>query len=230
MSGAKWSDRSLTAAQLVDACRVPPTMPNGEFGPWVIATETAAMFARDFLGFPSGDEPLPYTVLGRMTLATMHQPYGDIVMEDSPREIRRHLPLLLAARGRVLVSGLGLGCVVRGLLAKPEVEHITVMELDPHILAAVGPEFEGNPRVWLREGDALTLQWSPHAWWDFAWHDVWTEEGSLDVLHAELLARYEKHCGRQGAWQFNRVAKRIWPDPLLNSRRRRPPRAEAAPC
>jgi spermidine synthase len=50
-------------------------------------------------------------------------------MEDTLSELRRHTPIFMRAKGRLLVTGLGLG-VVRGLLAKPEVEHIDVVEID----------------------------------------------------------------------------------------------------
>jgi hypothetical protein len=36
-------------------------------------------------------------------------------MNDFPQELKKHLDFVLRARGRVLVTGLGLGCVVRGL-------------------------------------------------------------------------------------------------------------------
>lgn len=57
------------------------------------------------------------TGLYHWTDATLHQDGGECVMSDDPRELRKHLPALRVASGRVLVSGLGLGCVVRGLLA-----------------------------------------------------------------------------------------------------------------
>jgi hypothetical protein len=37
-----------------------------------------------------------------------------------------------------------LGCVVRGLLSKPEVERIDVVEIDGDILRVVGKEFRGD--------------------------------------------------------------------------------------
>src|SRR6185295_15069938 len=67
-----------------------------------------------------------YTFLYRLTDATLHHdPPGEVVMEDTPFELQTHLGFVMHARGRVLVTGLGLGCVIRGLLANPSVEHIT---------------------------------------------------------------------------------------------------------
>jgi hypothetical protein len=181
----------MTPADFLAAAKVPIAVPAGQHGPWSLYRQVIpqALLAR--VGGPV------LTVLARMTPATLHTEYGDVVMEDSDEELRRHLPIWMAARGDVLVSGLGLGCVVRGLLANPRVNNIDVVELDPVILAVVGAEFEGNPRVRLHRGDALTYPWNWRAGdsWDFAWHDVWTPEGNglpLHRLHLELLAREDE--------------------------------------
>ena len=128
-------------------------------------------------------------------------------MEDSAFELRKHLPIWMAARGRVLVTGLGLGCVVRGLLAKPEVEQIDVVEIDDDILRVVGPEFAKDPRVTLHHGDALEIDLAGR--FDFAWHDLWTEGDGLHQLHVALLMRFSNRCGPQGAWAFPRFAARL---------------------
>lgn len=159
-------------------------------------------------------------MLARDTMATLHRGLGEVVMEDSPRELRRHLPILLAASGRVLVSGLGLGCVLRGLLSKPDVEHVDVVEIDPAILELCGAQFAGDPRVTLHLGDAESIWWATGTRWDFAWHDVWSETEALDIVHARLLARYDDWCPVQGAWQFPRIVKRRWPRTLLGAARR----------
>lgn len=196
--------------QLIHACRVPDTVKDQRRFPWEIKRQSIA-------GLPHAEafavimQLFPYessTVLYRDTIATMHQTRGEVVMEDSPKELRRHLPILLAARGRVLVSGLGLGCVVRGLLSKPEVDHIDVVEVDPSIVWMVGSEFADNKRVTIHVGDALTIPWPAGSFWDFAWHDVWSEEENLQLLHAQLFKRYESSVGKQGAWMFPRYFSR----------------------
>lgn len=207
--------------QLVDACRVPATLPEGRRGLWTVRrADVGTMPAIDvfFLGL----EPYRvHTTLERYTCATAHLDKGEIVMEDSPREIRRHLPILLKARGRVLVSGLGLGCVVRGLLAKPQVAHVDVIESDRHILQLIGPEFAGNPRVRLHHGDALNHWWPANTRWDYAWHDVWSEDEPLHLVHARLIKRYAARSSQQGAWQMPRLLRRPFPDLFLDGRQRK---------
>lgn len=161
------------------------------------------------------------TFLTRWTVATLNQPLGEVVMEDSPRELRRHLPVLLVASGRVLVSGLGLGCVLRGLLALPEVEHVDVVEIDRDVAAMVWPEFESERRCTLILGDTLKVRWPKQQRWDFAWHDVWCEPDAPDclhLLHGRILTRYQGMVSRQGAWQFPRLVRERWPERLLGAR------------
>lgn len=137
-------------------------------------------------------------------------------------ELQRHLPIWLAARGRVLVTGLGLGCVVRGLLALPHVKHVDIVEIDDGILKHVGPEFRGNPRCTLHHADAMAIEWDAGTRWDFAWHDLRCDGAPLAHLHIDCLERYRSRVGRQGAWMLPRFASRLlklW-HPLLGAPRR----------
>lgn len=195
----------MKALDFLDAAKVPARIPPQEFGPWLLMRRTPAQ-ARNW----DFDGRGPTAVLNRTTGRTLHSG-GDIVMEDSDRELKKHLPIWIAARGHVLVSGLGLGCVVRGLLAKPEVERVTVVEIDQKIIDVFWPEFRAEPRAMVLHGDALTYEWPPGMKFDFAWHDVWTEDESppLQLLHSQLIARYRDMVPRQGAWAFPRWAKRF---------------------
>lgn len=194
----------------IEAARVPRWILPQTFGLWTIERSMAGggivnpeQFAMNFerCGFPD------YTLLRRMTEATMHC-VGEIVMEDSRSELQKHLPIWMAARGRVLVTGLGLGCVVRGLLAKQDVDQIDVVEIDDGILRVIGPEFAKNPRVNLHHGDALKIDLPGK--FDFAWHDLWKEGDGLQRLHARLFIKYLRQCGPQGAWAFPRFAARLF--------------------
>lgn len=144
------------------------------------------------------------------TDSTIHLGYGVAVMSDDPKELRKHFPILRAAHGRVLVSGLGLGCVVRGLLAIPAVTHVDVVEIDRDVLAMMLPTFPPCSRLTIHCGNALTFPWPRGTRWDFAWHDVWGEDPSTQVLHAQLLVRYRRMVGRQGAWGMPRWGRRLF--------------------
>lgn len=196
--------------EYIEAARVPRDLEPQQFGLWTIQrleaggqlisrTERAMHVER--CGFPD------YTLLRRMTEATMHVE-GEIVMEDSASELRKHLPIWMAAHGRVLVTGLGLGCVVRGLLAKPEVDQVDVVEIDPGIHRVVGYEFHKNPRVRMYLANALEVDFRD-AKFDFAWHDLWVDGPNLQLLHAQLLIKYRSCCGPQGAWAFPRYFAKL---------------------
>jgi hypothetical protein len=225
----------LKPQDYVEAARVPPTLQPQAFGLWRIERHRiedirpllSPFSYRRF--FERATWP-DYTVLRRATLRTLHlsPSCGEVVMEDTMPELLRHMPIWLAARGRVLVTGLGLGCVVRGLLASPEIETIDVVEIDRDIVRVVGAEFASNPRVRMHVGDALVLARRAAGPWDFAWHDLWRtpeqeERAGLQAVHAELMARLDGKVAVQGAWHFPREVKRVWPRPLLGARRRRVP-------
>lgn len=189
----------------LDAARVPLSLQPQTFGLWTIQRlPVNELVAAGRVGRST------YTLLRRVSMRTLHQEGpGEVVMEDSREELLRHMPIWMAARGRVLITGLGLGCVVRGLLAKPAVTHIDVVELDPSIIRICGAEFAGNPRVTLHHGDAEHYRWPRDTRWDFAWHDLWTDDEHLQKLHFRLFARFMDLVGRQGAWGFPREIKRV---------------------
>ena len=190
------------------AARCPLSLKPQTFGLWEIKRMTPCLSSwADAVGWDS------YTVLWRWTEATMHLAPGEVVMEDSRPELRQHLPIWLKGHGRILVTGLGLGCVVRGLLANPDVERIDVIEIDRGILDVIGPEFAGEGRVNLIHGDALEYPINGERW-DFAWHDIWVDEAcgrDLQLFHADLIAKFMSVCGPQGAWKLPRFMARLAP-------------------
>ena len=204
----------MTPQHYIQAARVPHTVQPQEFGLWNIQRIRAAQavsqyessLSRQCVGFDD------YTLLRRVTGSTVHID-GEVVMEDSRQELQKHLPIWMAARGRVLVTGLGLGCVVRGLLASDRVDHITVIEKCPYIVERIGAEFWSHPRVSLYLEDAL--HWNAGSErFDFAWHDLWTDQDAgephLQNIHAKLFIRYRKTARVQGAWAFPRTFWRLY--------------------
>jgi hypothetical protein len=161
------------------------------------------------------DPPPPgkYTYLLRWTEATLHKSYGELVMNDFPGELKKHLQFIMVARGRVLVTGLGLGCVVRGLLARGRVDSIDVIERDADVLKLCAASVE-HPKVTIHHADAR--EWEPDGKYDFAWHDLWSDpdkdEPNLHVTHMELMARFIKKIPRQGAWAMPRKYFRRLPE------------------
>jgi hypothetical protein len=155
-----------------------------------------------------------YTHLFCVTDSTLHQnPPGEVVMEDTPIELRTHLSFMMRARGRVLITGLGLGCVVRGLLANPAVDHITCIERSKDVLKLVGPYMPQTERLAIIEADAFEWVAKNKSLFDFAWHDLWTDrdagEPHLDFWHTQLLFNCRETCKHQGAWKYSRKTRAL---------------------
>lgn len=202
----------MRAADFLKAARVPRSIKPQRFGMWTIERRKAdedlgndRALGAALVGWPD------YTILRKITMASLHLEHigGEVVMEDSRRELAKHLPIWMQARGRVLKTGLGLGCVVRGLLANPAVEHIDVVEIDANIIRVIGAHLADNPRVTIHHADAETWDFGDRTW-DYAWHDVSTDgDIGLQALHARLIARFWPLLrSRQGAWNFPREVTR----------------------
>lgn len=140
-----------------------------------------------------------------------------LVMSDTPDEIRDLMSILHRGKGRVLVNGLGLGCVLRGLLAKDQVEHIDVVEISADLIELIGPYFAGE-RVTIHQGDAFDFTWPKGTRWDCVWHDVW-DDLSIDNLneyhgraqpgsYEKLHRRYGRRCDWQGSWGWDFLQSR----------------------
>jgi hypothetical protein len=151
-----------------------------------------------------------HTKLLRWTDATIHLGHGECVMSDDPGELAKHLNAARCASGRVLVTGLGLGCVLRMLQANERVESITLVEISRDVIDLVWPH-TSHERIELVHADAL--EWLEHTdrTWDYAWHDVWTDtdrgEPALAVFHQRLMLACRERTRCQGAWNFPRAHK-----------------------
>lgn len=131
-------------------------------------------------------------------------------MSDTPDERADHLPFLRNCRGRnaerVLVNGLGLGAVVAGLLAIESVRHVDVVEIDPDVIALVGPHYAtmaqaAGKTVTVHQGDAYAISWPTGTRWDCAWHDVWPDLCTDNLKQmATLHRRYGQRVKWQGSW------------------------------
>lgn len=114
------------------------------------------------------------------------------VMSDTPAEILEHGPALINATGRVLITGLGLGCLPHALLTKDGVTRIDIIEIDPEVIALTG-QYLTDPRVHIWQGSAADASVVPaDLRWDYAWHDIWTHISprNLDPEKAEHRIAY----------------------------------------
>jgi hypothetical protein len=125
---------------------------------------------------------------------------GDIVMTDTPNEIRDHLVFISEAHGRVLIHGLGLGMCVAACLEKEKVDHVTVVELCAEVIELVGVHLKEKygDRLEIIEDDALTWKPPKGTRWDVAWHDIWD---NICADNIEEMSRLHRRFGRRVEWQ-----------------------------
>ncbi len=150
-------------------------------------------------------EPGTYTRL-------MHKGAIDPMMSDTPSEIYDALGFIGYASGTILISGLGLGMVVKALLNKPEVTRIDVVELEQDIINLVAPTYKKDPRFNVYHGDAFTFQFPKDVKWDYAWHDIWPNICTDNLPEITKLKRkYARKVGHQEAWvegELKRIQRR----------------------
>jgi hypothetical protein len=134
--------------------------------------------------------PLP---AGEYTVLTIGGAYS---MCDAPFMLRNYVPFVQSAAGDILLTGLGLGCLVGALAARPAVRSITVLEIDPDVLGLIGPHVR-HRGVELISADALA--WRPPDGRRF-------DAAMLDIDDdTELISRLVRH---HSPW-----VTALWPDP-----------------
>lgn len=167
------------------------TVPTGRVGPWEVSEfEVTEKEARRFnLQCLFGGSPLEQILPGRYRRLT-HDERG-VVMSNTRMEIITNLAAYNAAKGRVLVFGLGMGMLLEAILARPEVEYVRVVELDPDVIRLVGPHFAGaGARCEIVQGDALTYRGEPDdPKWNLVWADIWDAITSANLPDMATLGR-----------------------------------------
>jgi hypothetical protein len=147
---------------------------------------------------------------------------NEIWMSDTTAEAQDHMEAYLEMRergGRVLIVGLGLGMIVRKALELDNIEHVDVVEIDPDVIALVGPTYEGE-RCTIHQGDIYEMKWPSGTRWSVAWFDIWPTICDDNLPEMTRLARsYGRRVDWQGFWarercldmkrEFERLSKRL---------------------
>src|SRR3990167_3809769 len=168
-------------------------IPEGERGDWRIEKFTVPESSIEGTRLAFDGRPILPGTYTRL----MHKKRG-LVMSDTPAEIRDCAELFHRAAGRGLINGLGLGVCLRGVLLKPEVLHVTVMEIDKDLIDLIGGDFTQGPRVTVVHQDAFTYKPPRGQRFDFVWHDIWN--GICGDNYEEMKYLHRKY-GRIAKWQ-----------------------------
>jgi hypothetical protein len=185
-------------------------IPEAESGLWKISKFSLAkpFETKDGSGNVHLIPPGRYTSLTRWTDATIHLGMGELVMHDFPYELKKHLIFARRAHGRVLITGLGLGCIARAVRINPNVESVTVIEMSGDVLAMVAPHMP--PGFEIIQADAVDWTEKTDRRFDCAWHDLWAEDGDdhLQLQHMKMITNL-KDVPMQGAWELPRMYRRL---------------------
>lgn len=140
-----------------------------------------------------------------------------LVMSNTQLEYRTSRAFVARANGRVLVSGLGLGMLIRPLLARSEVTSLTVLEIERDVIALVAPFYaDCEPRLNIVHADALSWSAARGERFDCAFHDIWPSfgPGYLDKYRSIKL-HHRRWAKRQECWpeaistRMHRLEKRF---------------------
>ena len=152
---------------------------------------------------------------GTYTGLYRHGPNGaKVIMSDTADEIYDHIQVIVDAAGKVLIAGLGIGMVLNAIAMKPEVEHITVVELSKDVLSLLQLHYDRKYPGKITFVNADIFAWVPpkDERWDFAWFDIWDD---LNTDNLVQMATLHRKFARKA------VTKDSWGRKLLLSQRRR---------
>ena len=123
-----------------------------------------------------------------------------IIMSDTDAERADHLEFVRAAKGHVLISGLGLGMCIAAVLRKPDVTKVTVLEIDPDLISLVSPHYI-DPRLEIININAFDYDPPERVHYGAVWHDIWDAITSANLPEMDTLHAKFDHCSDwQGSW------------------------------
>jgi len=110
--------------ELTDWKQYQVSIPEGQSGQWGVEIfEAKPNLVQEIRCSMDGRHYVPgqYT---RLVYGRNH----NVIMSDTPDEIMDHMAPIERASGRILINGLGLGMVVKAVLANPNVTSVDVVE------------------------------------------------------------------------------------------------------
>ena len=176
------------------------SVPEGSSGEWAVKRFEVSKEAEKMDRLFSLNHYGRFVTAGTYTQLTRN---GKVIMSDTPNEIRDLRWLVLNAKGNVLINGLGLGVALQACLEKPEVDHVTVIEISEDVISLVAPDFveKYGGRVEIIHADAMTWKPPKGVRYDAVWHDTWDDitDGNLDSMKT-LHRRYGQKTDWQDSW------------------------------
>ena len=131
---------------------------------------------------------------------------GYIVMSNTPAEINDHINFIRAAKGKVLIAGLGLGMVLQEVLKKDLVTKVTVVEISKDVINLVAKSYQ-DPRVEIINEDIFNFKPTEH--YDFGWYDIWDDISGDEYEEMKKITRkLSRFVSKSDCWCKNESKKR----------------------
>jgi hypothetical protein len=172
------------------------SLPEGQIGKWTVKRFTVSEQDAKFTALRAAFKGRGYVPAG--TYTQLHCQGRGIVMSDTPDERRDHYEAVRRAEGHVLINGLGIGMVLAAVLKKLEVSKVTVVELDPDVVALVGPTYTIDSRVHIVTASAYDYQPPKGERYGAVWHDIWDH---ICGDNLEGMTKLKRKYGRRTDWQ-----------------------------
>lgn len=169
----------------------PVNIPETAAGPWKVSRFTVSELASALDAIRARGRYVPPGTYTRLTRGHV------VVMSDTPAERRDHYEPVRRARGHVLINGLGIGMVLKAVLAKQEVSRVTVVEVSQELIDLIAPHYK-DPRLTIVCADAYEYQPPKGERYGAVWHDIW------DYITPDNLAgmtKLKRKYGRRTDWQ-----------------------------
>lgn len=182
------------------------SVPDGKSGDWTVSTFelTEKDVALDNLSFTFAGQGWMCCRAGVYRKLTCKG--RGVIMSNTPMEVRTNYDAYRLATGRVLINGLGLGMLLEGILSKPDVTYVRVIEFEEDVIKLVGPTYLKDKRVEIIHADAYFYSPAKGEKFDYVWHDIWdTINGENLPLMAKLTRRYGRRAEKQGVWSRDMI-------------------------
>ena len=171
-------------------------VPDGKSGEWEVSSFKVK--EREF------SQVLSYFKTGRSVPGGIYKRLlrnKQVVMSNTPDEIRDFRYFLNQAEGNILINGLGIGVLVKALIQKENVQAITIIENSKDVIRLSGPTYSSNPKVTIIHADCFTWQSPKGKRYNAVWHDIWDTISSDNLEEMKKLHRkYGRKADYQESW------------------------------
>lgn len=125
-------------------------IPDAKLGAWAVSTFTVGQedSLSQLLSAMKYGRSVPAGTYKRLTRL------GEVIMSNTPDELNDHQAFKIRLTGKVLITGLGLGCAVKMALDNPAVTEVRVIEKSEDVISLIKPYFH-DPRLTILHGDAF---------------------------------------------------------------------------